>query len=564
MENKKIRRAFAALFALLLFPFINAAEISYSQDGFPYVANGTATSGIANINLPDLSSYNVTEALVSTESTYSDLVLNGNFTGGSGSNWAYAETDPSGRASSAFLTSGGDDESGRWRFRMTDSSNFFSYDVVGNLTNDGVFWDGSAISGAILNLSFIKEWQTLAPIENTVAAVLIRPDGSQVEIWSNDTIFDSSMYERLSIPVGTGNFTQAGTYRLRLFNRVVSPTRRSTVSNYWDQISLTLVKTAFSYSYGVWHNSSSINVPANLNEISEINVTLRFLANTTATPAIGIFNFQNGAWENSGCTPSSAVAANARYLWNCIIASSPQNYISTDGSRRIRMRLYTPGTDNLQTAFSEDWLNYKITYAIPQAFVNADKPSYSSCGRVYYRAEFFDSEHQLYTQAIWANMSIFYGNSMLLSSVVPVGGGTLESVYLLPLGSASGDYTIKALSGAIGRKYFHVSEGSADVWKMALSFIPDQGKYSASDSPSVSLTVLSQKGMGIDTLVLNGNLLLFRDASPYSPAILNHGNGTYSFNLAMAGLAANASHQLRAVANSSGINATASRGFFIG
>lgn len=560
-----IKYLLLGVFAVISLAFpIRAAAVSYPQDGFPYLANGTATSGVAFINIQDDASYNITEALTNSASAEANLVLNGNFTGGSGANWAYTEFDPSGRAISNFLLAGGDTEPGVWNFRVGDNNPVQSFAAHGNLTNDGASWDGSLPSEAIINFSFRKAWAQEAPTTNDIIVFLLKPDGSRVPIWGNSTIYSSSDYSRVSIAVGPNNFTQAGTYRIMLFNYVISPAGRSTIDNYWDQISLTLKKPSNFYALGVWHNSSAIVTPANLNDVTGINVTLRFMANSGLTPALQIFNFASGIWSAAGCTPSGAISANTWHLWNCDIPSSPLNFISTDGNKKIRIRLMTPLSDNSQTGVSEDLLNFTIFYsAAPVAFVNSDRPAYSACGTVFYAVKLFDKDEQPYLQQAQANISISNSTSILEEKAVSISGGAFYANFTLPFNANSGNWMIRALSGALGKKYFHVGSGNSDVWKIGIIPSITKGAYLSGDIIPTSINVFNLMGVGVNGLVSGGNLLLFRDASIYSPIIISHGNGTYSFNLDFASLTADSPHKLTVIANSSGINLSSSFGFYV-
>jgi len=566
MEKAKILAALSALMIIVFPSTLNAANAIYSQDGSPYLANGTSTTGVNFIDSMDDASYNITSAITNTVYSFPNLVLNGNFTAGSGTNWVYAENDPSGRASSAFLAAGGDTEPGRWRFRLTDGSNTGSFTANGNLTNAGALWDGTLPEEAQLNFSFLKSYSgTLGPTTNAMAIYLLRPDGSQVLVWENLTLYDGTAFSRVSVPIGAGNFTSAGTYRIRLFNRVVSPFNgRPTTDNYWDQVALVLKKSEDFYAFGEWHNSSSVTVPANPNDIQELNVSIRFMADAPFMPALEIFDFASSSWSAAGCTIPSIISANTWYDWRCIVSSSPQNFISSDGSKRVLVRLYSPDTGLTRYNVSSDYLAYNVTYAVVGPFVTTNKPAYSACGTVYYEARFFDRDEALYALPATANITISNTSGVLLDSGISVTGGIYQGSYSLPTGANAGNWLIRALSGALGKKYFYVGSGNSDVWKIEMHPSATKGVYYSGEIIPFSFNVVNLKGMGVPGLAPNGNLLLKRDSAPYLPAIIAHGNGTYSFNLDFAALTTGASHTLTVMANSSNVNVSASIGFYVG
>ncbi|MEK6954031.1 MAG: hypothetical protein AABX01_03420 [Candidatus Micrarchaeota archaeon] len=553
------------LAVLILANMANSSSQIYLQDGSPYISNGSATTPITFIDALDDTPFNITSAFTNVVYSFPNLVLNGNFTGGSGTSWSYAENDPSGRATSAFLATGGDIEAGRWRFRLTDGSNSRSFTANGNLTNSGVNWDGSLPAEATLNFSFIKSFTgTSGPTSHEMSVYLLRPDGSQFLLWQDLALSDMPAYSRISISVPAVNFNLPGTYSIRLFNRAVTPVAgRSTIEDYWDQISLVLKKPLNNYAVGVLHNSTQISMPANLNNLISINATLRFRSDFTFTPSFQIYNFASSSWSSSGCTPSGGILANTWYSWECAISSSPADFISADGFRRILVRLYSPTSYATQFNISEDYLSYNVTYVSTEPYVSASKPSYSSCGIVFYEARFYDKSEALFTPQTNANITILNSSGMVSEMPVLVSGGIYQGSFALPANANSGNWLIKALAGALGKKQFFVRTGNSDVWKIEILPSIIKGAYSSGESVPVSINVINLKGIGVTGLVPGVSLLFYRDAAPYAPAVTSHGNGTYSFNLDFASLSQGAPHKLVAIANSGSLGISSEIGFYV-
>ncbi|MBI5224981.1 hypothetical protein HY989_03855 [Candidatus Micrarchaeota archaeon] len=568
MENNlkrigKLEAIAALLLMLFIFQNLSAASVSYSQDGLPYLANGTSTSSINFINAQDDDSFNISQSLANTISSSTNMVLNGNFTAGSPTSWAYAETDASNRASSTFLAIGGDIEPGRWRFRLSDNSNAQGYSVQGNLTNTGVFWDGTTPVDATLNFSFYKNYNT-APTADVVSVYLLRPDGSQILLWTNATIFSNAVFSSVGLPISPAYFNIAGTYQIRMHNRIITPASGTmAVDHFWDQISLVLQKSSSYYSFDVWHNSTSITTPSNPAQIIGINATLRFKADFAITPKLEIYNFNSDLWVSSDCSPTTAIVANTWYLWNCDILSSASQYVSNDANKKLRVRFYSPDAQTTMANISSDLLNFTVFYNLPQAYVAVSKPSYQACGNAYYQLKLFDKNLVPFTSAATVNITISNSTSSQFSTLQSVAGGVYSGSYSLSPKANSGNWQISALSGAYSNEPFYVATGGLDVWKINLLFSDTKGRYSQSSSIPVSFNILNLNGIEISGLQPNGNLLLFRDNSLFSAPIADYANGTYSFLLDFSSLSAGSSHKLTVMANSSAINVSASQGFFV-
>ncbi|MEK6843645.1 MAG: hypothetical protein AABY04_04100, partial [Candidatus Micrarchaeota archaeon] len=474
-----------------------------------------------------------------------------------------AETDPSNRASSAFQAAGGDIEPGRWRFRIVDNSNTVSFTVRGNLTNGGVFWDGATPLDAYLNFSFYKNYNT-APTTDVASIYLLRPDGSQILLWTNATIFSNTVFSRVSVSIPTANYNIPGVYQIRLHNRIVTPAAGvPTVDHFFDQISLVIRKSTPYYSFGVWHNSTSITTPSNPIQITGINATLRFKADFAITPKLEIFNFNSDSWVTTGCTPSIVVIANAWNLWNCDISSSAFQFVSNDANKKLRIRFYSPNTGTTMANISSDLLNFTVFYNLPQAFVSVSKPSYQACGTVYYQLKLFDKNLQPFTSATTVNVTISNASSSQYSTLQQVAGGIYSSSYSLDPKANFGNWQIEAISEAYSKKMFYVATGGLDVWKINLLFSDTKGRYPQSSSIPISFNVLNLNGVGITSLQPNGNLLLFRDNSLFSSPITDYANGTYSFVFDLSTLLQSSPHKFTVMANSSSINVSSSQGFFV-
>ena len=178
-----------------------------------------------------------------TYSIQQNLIVNGNFTSGSSSGWSYSEDDSSGVASSNFNVSGGADNPGVWYFEVNDSAVDTGYNVSGNLTNDGGVWlnSGTIVSATAL-FSYKQTWGIVAPIVNNIKVFLIRPDSSELLLFTRQSIVGDSVYTSESIDVGINNFSESGTYKIKLYNLVdTAISDMPLIRNFWDDIDLVIV-----------------------------------------------------------------------------------------------------------------------------------------------------------------------------------------------------------------------------------------------------------------------------------------------------------------------------------
>ncbi|MCK5042635.1 MAG: hypothetical protein KAR51_01290, partial [Candidatus Aenigmarchaeota archaeon] len=171
-----------------------------------------------------------------------NLVVNSNFTSGSSTGWTYSEDDPSGIATSEFNVSGGDDNPGVWYLESNDSETDSEYTIVGNLTNDGGVWsDPGTLISATVPFSYKQTWGLAAPSTNLIKVFLIKPDTSEVLLFSRSSTADDAAYSSESIDVGINNFSSTGTYKIKLYNYVeTSVADTPLIRNFWDDIGLVL------------------------------------------------------------------------------------------------------------------------------------------------------------------------------------------------------------------------------------------------------------------------------------------------------------------------------------
>ena len=172
-----------------------------------------------------------------------NFMINGNFTSGSSSGWSYSEDDSFGVATSNFNVSGGDDDPGVWYFEVNDSLSDTGYNVTGNLTNDGGVWlnPGTVVS-VMVPFSYRQTWTSFAPTVNLIKVSLVKPDSSEVILFSRSSTVDDVSYTSESIDVGINNFSDSGLYRLKLYNYVeTSVSDAQMIRNFWDDIDLVVV-----------------------------------------------------------------------------------------------------------------------------------------------------------------------------------------------------------------------------------------------------------------------------------------------------------------------------------
>jgi len=194
------------------------------------------------------------------------LVINGNFTDGSSTGWTYAETDPSNIISSNFDTIGGNLDPGVWYADANDESNKDGYVIGANLTNDGAVWSnpGTLLSATAL-FSYMQTWSTATPVSNSIFVYLIKPDSSEVLLFTRSSTANDIVYTSESIDIGLGNFSETGTYKIKIYNFIeTSVAGKDRVLNYWDDFNLVLDSQIYAPQLTV---QSPLNNTYNINSV---------------------------------------------------------------------------------------------------------------------------------------------------------------------------------------------------------------------------------------------------------------------------------------------------------
>lgn len=205
----------------------------------------------------------------------------------------------------------------------------------------------------------------------------------------------------------------------------------------------------------------------------------------------------------------------------------------------------------------------KITILPIAPIVSTNKPSYSSCGTVFYRVKLLDKNEQPYLQNTNAVINITNSTGNVFGLGPTISGGLYSGSFQLPQNANSGKWQIRALAGAIGKAEFYVGSGNLALWKINPIIGFFKGAYRAGETMPVSFNVINLKGVGVPGLILGSDLFLYRDANPYSPPVTDHSNGTYSFTMDFASLAINSAHLLKISANSGGQTISIDLGFYL-
>ncbi len=249
-------------------------------------------------------------------STAANLVLNGNFTGGASTGWAYAETDSGNIAASNFVASGGNYDPGAWYFEANDRSNKAAYTANGNLTNGGSYWDGTTPTSAKALFSSRQPWSSAAPTANTIRVYLVKPGGFKELLFTRSSTATDSAYTNAEVAIGVGNFSTAGTYQLILYNYVeTAASPRPNVQNYWDDVSLFLTTPAV-LGTPSFSNQSDLDIGKNN---PNDNATAQCLASCTGGDCEGfgvaLQSDDSGSWQDA--VSSARITVNQSALFYC-------------------------------------------------------------------------------------------------------------------------------------------------------------------------------------------------------------------------------------------------------
>jgi len=343
---KKLNFKLYIFFILFLFSIVRSslgASIQQYNATYTSVIRGSVVSGTTeNLNILDGVTYDIEDA---SSSLTQYPVQNMNFTSDA-SGWTYGENDPNGVATGAWESSGGHYDPGVYHMRHDDTS------AKANPTSEQ--WiDYSFSVDSIPSSAKVFAWYRLVTDDDTqfhAEVRLILPNGTEYTLYTSSTITDAGDTGWVEVNVdATQYFDQTGTYKLRLYVQTgTAPKNADKPTNdaYWDDAGVELVIGG--YSMEVRHNTTIYISPI------EINATIRFKTNDTATYSLSIYDFNSGSWYNCH---SETVTPNTWYQWWCNITSNVNNYVSSDNKIQIRLSSSTHSTAILT---QEDYVQFYI------------------------------------------------------------------------------------------------------------------------------------------------------------------------------------------------------------
>ncbi len=351
MERRRALLVGALFAGVALFcPFpVQALTTLYQYNASDYyLPTGTVASGtLGDTNVSDGVTFGIQEDVVYNQ--ISALATNGEFTAGDSTNWTYLEDDQKNSLADNIVATGGDVEAGQyylyWRAKKDTAH--------GNLSNAGGFWGGGTPDVAVLNFSFYKYNIANTPLANDMRILLVKPDGTEAIIWQNLTIFSTTAWQKVNMDVEKGNFTQAGTYQLRLYVYFDAPNTNPIpeFEDHWDRIGLNL--SSSNYSVQIWHNSTPTDNA--IGSLQAINASVRFNATYAGNYTLYIYDWQNTQW---GYCSNSIVTKSAFTTLNCSLTSNLGDYRDPiDKSIRIALN----ETNHLTREFLyEDYIQYWV------------------------------------------------------------------------------------------------------------------------------------------------------------------------------------------------------------
>jgi len=208
--------------------------------------------------------------------------------------------------------------------------------LKGQNPNKGKQWTGeyknistasiNANLESTLNFSWRKEYVTAIPTTALMNIVLIKPDLSETELWTNsETTWDTWTDVSLNI---TGNITQTGGYQLRLDCNLINPNTNGAESYcFFDEVYLYIEDTIAP--------TTQLNSPS---DYANVTATVNF--NCTSTDSedglknITLYGNWSGSWHaNETVTVTGAnnesnftkTLTQGTYYWNCFSCDQADN-----------------------------------------------------------------------------------------------------------------------------------------------------------------------------------------------------------------------------------------------
>lgn len=263
---------------------------------------------------------------------------------------------------------------------------------------------------------------------------------------------------------------------------------------------------------------------------------------------------ETGAWQNKTAYGSplalSGAGAWSNFTW--------QNS-STPAGTTACWQVYANDTSNNWNVTPIKCFN--ITAALNKT-VSTNKPSYNSCGRVFYKASLFNSNSQPVDSSITVSILDALGALQSYSSASTAGGFYLGA-YKLPDSPTAGDWLIKVIAAnVLAQQEFLVGGGNDEAWSIAVSLAPYKVLYKQGENVTLAYTVYSLKGIGIPGL-WPSNTALYIDAARVTSGVVDEGGGSYSYEFNTSTLSANAAHAASVTAWTTGVNATSSISFYV-
>jgi len=279
--------------------------------------------------------------------------------------WVTSTTVTAGTASYGYNSTGGNPAPSYYHKATSTAAKAASILFITNQTFNYNFGLPASVT---LSWDYQVIGNSIATSGNQLNVTLVRPDGTVVTL---DTVTFSAAvntWTRRTVNVGTGNFSQPGTYVIQLRSNLVAAAKGTSywLQSQWDNVFLNFTF----YNLSVEHNTT-VSYPGVL---QNINFFINFSSTTNKNYNISIYDFSNNKWVS--CQNISASANTWYGIW-CNISSNPSNYVSSDNKVRVRIN---STMDYNRATLKEEYVQFYLDYYPTSAWSNVTKVISSTVG----------------------------------------------------------------------------------------------------------------------------------------------------------------------------------------
>jgi len=299
------------------------------------------------------------------------------------------------------------DHSGSLQSELTGSSS----GRTATWRSTGFTWNNGIPDSASLDFDWRLKDDDYIASGNNYSVKLVKPDASEVYIYPNTTFpgySSETWYSRSNSSISPSDFSQSGTYYIKLITLLKTTSSSGDVTFRWDNPTITLTKTRYStdatYSFTQTKPNSSW-----------VNITINDSSYAPAGTNVYIYNRTSSAWESIRTANFTNGTSDSSHVNNKVILN-PSNYDTGGGVIKIKYE----GIEVVPNSnIGIDLLQPVFYYNIYQ--MNVSTTISSIPGDLYYFLETYyrlgNTNEAGYNMDIWNYSSSSWGSTQSLTAV---------------------------------------------------------------------------------------------------------------------------------------------------